>query len=54
MQCIRALYADPEFAHDLVFAPKQHYTDPEQTCRIYSEMHTSEWWWAVQVRALCV
>jgi hypothetical protein len=34
---------------DLVFAPERHYTDPERTCCIYNEMHTGDWWWAVQV-----
>ena len=49
MQCIQALYGDPEFAHELVFVPERHYADPERTCRIYSEIHTGDWWWAVQV-----
>ena len=49
MQCIRALYGDPEFVHELVFVPERHYADPERTCRIYSEIHTGDWWWAVQV-----
>ena len=49
MQCIQALYGDPEFARELVFAPERHYLDPEQRCRIYNEMHTGDWWWAVQV-----
>lgn len=48
--CIRALYGDPEFANDLVFAPERHYTNREKTCRVYSEMHTGDWWWSVQVR----
>ncbi|KAI9437471.1 hypothetical protein H4582DRAFT_1815428 [Lactarius indigo] len=48
MQCIQALFGDPEFAHELAFAPERHYSDPEHTCRIYSEMHTGDWWWAVQ------
>ncbi|KAH8987479.1 hypothetical protein EDB86DRAFT_3065716 [Lactarius hatsudake] len=48
LQCIRSLYASPEFAHDLVFAPEHHYTNCEQTCRVYSEIHTGNWWWAVQ------
>ncbi|KAH9169618.1 hypothetical protein EDB89DRAFT_1908390 [Lactarius sanguifluus] len=48
MQCIRSLYSDPEFMHELVFAPERHYSDPGRTCRIYSEMHTRDWWWAVQ------
>ena len=49
MQCIQALYGDPEFAHELVFVSERHYLDPECTCRVYSEMHTGDWWWAVQV-----
>lgn len=48
--CIRALYGDPAFAHDLAFAPEQHYTDHEQTHRVYNEVYTGDWWWAVQVR----
>ena len=50
IQCIRALFGNPEFANDLVFAPERHYTDSNQKCRVYSEMHTGEWWWSVQVR----
>ncbi|KAH9015334.1 hypothetical protein EDB85DRAFT_1875899 [Lactarius pseudohatsudake] len=48
LQCIRTLFGDPEFAHELAFAPERHYSDPERTCRVYSEMHTGDWWWAVQ------
>src|SRR6266702_2720440 len=49
IQCIRALFGNPKFAHDLVFAPERHYTNSTKTCRIYNEMHTGEWWWSVQV-----
>ena len=49
--CIQTLYGDPEFARDLVFAPERHYTDHQCTCRVYSEMHTGDWWWSVQVRS---
>ncbi|KAH8997704.1 hypothetical protein EDB86DRAFT_2803420 [Lactarius hatsudake] len=48
LECIRTLYGDPEFARDLVFAPERHYTNHERKCRVYSEMHTGDWWWAVQ------
>jgi hypothetical protein len=48
--CIQSIYGDPELAQDLVVAPERHYTDLEQTERVYSEMHTGDWWWAVQVR----
>ena len=47
--CIRSLYGDPELAHDLVFAPERHYVDTTRTCQIFSEMHTGNWWWSVQV-----
>lgn len=50
MQCVRALYGDPRFADHLVFAPERHYTSQERSSRIYNEMHTGDWWWAVQVR----
>ncbi|KAI9429981.1 hypothetical protein H4582DRAFT_2114026 [Lactarius indigo] len=48
LQCIWTLYGNPEFARDLVFVPEHHYTDHEWTCCMYSKMHTSNWWWAVQ------
>ncbi|KAH9009002.1 hypothetical protein EDB83DRAFT_2509016 [Lactarius deliciosus] len=48
LQCIRTLFGDPEFAHELAFAPERHYSDPERTYCVYSEMHTGDWWWAVQ------
>jgi hypothetical protein len=49
MQSIQALYGDPQLAEHLVFAPERHYTSHERTDRIYNEMHTGDWWWAVQV-----
>lgn len=52
LQCIRSLYGDPEFIHALAFAPEQHYTNPERTCRLYNDMYTCDWWWSVQVRNL--
>jgi hypothetical protein len=52
IECIRSLYGDLQFMHDLAFAPERHYTSPERICRIYNEMYTGDWWWMVQVRAL--
>ena len=49
LECIRSLYGDPQFAQDLVFVPERHYTGPDRTCCIYSEMHTGNWWWKAQV-----
>jgi Plavaka transposase len=48
--CLRALYGDPEFKDDLIFAPERHFMTEERTCRVYNEMHTGDWWWSVQVR----
>ena len=50
LHCIRVIYGNPQFARNLVFTPEQHYLDSEQTRRVYSEMHTGDWWWSVQVR----
>ncbi|KAI9430032.1 hypothetical protein H4582DRAFT_2114015 [Lactarius indigo] len=48
IQCLQALYGDPEFAADMIFAPERHHTEHDWTCRVYSDMHTGDWWWAVQ------
>lgn len=49
IQCIRALYGDPEFAGLLVFAPEKHYADEAHTARVYFDVHTGKWWWETQV-----
>ncbi|KAF8269011.1 hypothetical protein EI94DRAFT_1535022, partial [Lactarius quietus] len=48
LESIRTLFGDPELARDLIFGPERHYTNRERTSRVYSEMHTGNWWWAVQ------
>jgi hypothetical protein len=50
LECVRALYGDPEFAPYLVFAPERHYADEDTTIRMFSDMHTGRWWWETQVR----
>ena len=47
--CVKALFGDLKLKHDHIFAPEQHFTNNEWTCRIYNEMHTRDWWWSVQV-----
>ncbi|KAI0631297.1 hypothetical protein C8Q77DRAFT_1062323 [Trametes polyzona] len=49
LQCIRALYGDPEFAGLLVFAPEKHYVDAQHSKRVYFDMHTGKWWWGTQL-----
>ncbi|KAI0309880.1 hypothetical protein OF83DRAFT_1179120 [Amylostereum chailletii] len=48
LECVRALYSSPDFAGELIFVPERHYTDPEKTVHMYSDMHTGRWWWNVQ------
>ncbi|KAI0039905.1 hypothetical protein FA95DRAFT_1612202 [Auriscalpium vulgare] len=48
LECIKALYSDPEFAPHMAFAPERHYADEDQTNRVYNEMKTGKWWWRVQ------
>ncbi|KAI0039026.1 hypothetical protein FA95DRAFT_1504736 [Auriscalpium vulgare] len=48
LECIKALYGDPEFAPYMAFAPERHYSDADQTIRVYNQMHTGKWWWRVQ------
>ncbi|THG94848.1 hypothetical protein EW026_g6702 [Hermanssonia centrifuga] len=48
VECVQALYRDPEFASHLVFLPERHYADPDHTMRLYHDMYAGKWWWAVQ------
>ncbi|THU92521.1 hypothetical protein K435DRAFT_671964, partial [Dendrothele bispora CBS 962.96] len=42
---------DPAFADHLVYKPSRMFTNSSKNkeSRIYSEMWTGKWWWAVQV-----
>ncbi|KAG2336453.1 hypothetical protein BDR05DRAFT_978791 [Suillus weaverae] len=46
LECVRALYGDPEHAQYLSFTPERHYTDAGKTQCLYHDMCTGEWWWA--------
>ncbi|THH18011.1 hypothetical protein EUX98_g9024 [Antrodiella citrinella] len=48
LECVKALFGDPNFAADLVFKPERHYLDANRTDRVYHEMHTGRWWWDTQ------
>ena len=50
IQCIRALFEDPECAEYMIYAPERHYADKDKTIRLYHDMHTGQWWWKTQVR----
>lgn len=49
IECIRALFGDPEFAPYLVFLPERHFADPQHEVPVYFDMHTGKWWWDMQV-----
>jgi len=51
IECIKALYGDPQHAEYLSFAPERHYADADKTKRLYHEMQTGQWWWGTQVRS---
>ena len=52
VECLRALWADPDFLPFLVFEPEEHYADDDHAVRLVHDMHTSRWWWDTQVRNL--
>lgn len=54
MDCIRALFSDPNFSQDMIFAPERHYADEDSTVRVYHDLHTGKWWWNVQVSLLII
>jgi hypothetical protein len=55
IECVKSLYGDPDFAKYLAFAPERHYSDEDETIRLFHDMHTGKWWWDTQVRmTLCL
>ncbi|KAI0072677.1 hypothetical protein K474DRAFT_1686544 [Panus rudis PR-1116 ss-1] len=48
LECVRALFAEPEFARYMVTKPERFYADADKTKRVYWDMHTAKWWWATQ------
>ena len=52
LECVQALYGDPELAESLAHAPEKHYTGPDKKSRVFSEMNSGRWWWTRQVGTL--
>ncbi|KAG2366130.1 hypothetical protein BDR07DRAFT_1275224, partial [Suillus spraguei] len=48
MECVKALYSDPEFSQHLNYAPEHHYVDADKTTRMYHDIHMGKWWWSTQ------
>ncbi|KAJ8486966.1 hypothetical protein ONZ51_g4471 [Trametes cubensis] len=53
VECIKALFSDPELAPFLLLVPERHYADADRTVRVYFEMNTGKWWWVTQVQVWC-
>jgi hypothetical protein len=47
IECIQYLLCQKVFAEDLIFEPKREFD--RQGFRVYTEMHTANWWWETQV-----
>lgn len=48
-EAIRALLGNPVYAKDVVYRPKRIFTNSQKDKRIYHEMWTGNWWYAIQV-----
>jgi len=48
VHCVEYLLAQPAYRQDIVYGPIREYDGSGQ--RLYSEMHTADWWWQTQVR----
>ena len=49
VQCVEYLLSQPAYRDDMVYAPVREHNETGE--RLYSEMHTADWWWEMQVRA---
>jgi len=43
------LMRQPAYAKHLIFAPQRCYNSDTPPKRLYTEMHTADWWWETQV-----
>lgn len=48
VRCVEYLLTQPAYREDIVYGPIREYDESGQ--RLYSEMHTADWWWETQVR----
>jgi hypothetical protein len=47
VQCVEYLLSQPAYRDDVVYAPVREQNETGE--RLYSEMHTADWWWETQV-----
>ena len=48
LDCVRYLLRQIAYRDDFIYTPWREYDSEGQ--RVYSEMHTADWWWDVQVQ----
>ncbi|KAI0069666.1 hypothetical protein K474DRAFT_1632668, partial [Panus rudis PR-1116 ss-1] len=48
LECVRALFGEPEFASHVITKPERFYADANRTQRVHWDMFTGKWWWAMQ------
>ncbi|KAJ3998021.1 hypothetical protein F5050DRAFT_1798690 [Lentinula boryana] len=48
LECIQALYGNPDHCQYLCFTPERHYADADKTIRLYHDFNTGKWWWDTQ------
>ena len=53
IECLFALWGDPDFGDDLIVEPERLYADEDMVIQIYHEMNTGKWWWETQVSVSC-
>ena len=49
IDCVRYLIAQIAYKDSMVYAPVKEYD--QVGARLYSEMHTAQWWWEIQVNS---
>ncbi|KAG9085036.1 hypothetical protein FRC06_003764 [Ceratobasidium sp. 370] len=48
IQAVRDLFANQSFKEHFHAAPERHWLSPRKDQRVYSEIHTANWWWREQ------
>jgi hypothetical protein len=50
IKSMRWLMRQPAYAEHLIYAPQRCFNSYTPPKRLYTEMHTADWWWEAQVR----
>ncbi|KAI0055241.1 hypothetical protein BV25DRAFT_1774451, partial [Artomyces pyxidatus] len=51
LEAIQALLGNPAHKDQIVYRPSKVFTSRDKKDRVYHEMWSGKWWWAMQVRA---